>query len=248
VWLTEPRSIDEPLLLLDEDEVEASAAATVSQLRVQLAEVRASSKADRVALESLSANAEADKRERDTFFAECQRLEQESKVLKEQLQNHHGIMAADWAQTLGFQERLRHADADREQLACEVQEMREGIAARAEEVAGLQEDAANWRLLCRTESFEAVSAAHLNVVLEASLPGITRLHTEMHNRSRAVQLQLTQELEGRLCVVCRDREKAVLFKPCLHICVCEVCRGRLRPYRCPICQEPVREHAGRVHF
>jgi hypothetical protein len=85
-------------------------------------------------------------------------------------------------------------------------------------------------------------------VLEAALPGVSRINTEIHNRHRSVSLQLAQELEHRLCVVCRDREKAILFKPCLHVCVCEGCRGRLRPYRCPICQEPVREHIGRIHF
>lgn len=252
-WLTEPLSIHEPLLLLDEDEAEASGSAAMAQLREELVEARASSKADRAALEDLVTAVEAAERERDGSQSECHRLSQENAALRLQLQNHHGIMAADWEQTLSFQERLRQEEAARAQLADEVAELREGIAQRSEEAASLRQDAAHWRVLCRaekggSESLADVGESDLNTILQVALPALSRLHAEVHTRSRAWKLQLAQELEHRLCVVCRDAEKAVLFKPCLHVCVCEGCRGRLRPYRCPICQEPVREHVGRVHF
>jgi len=74
------------------------------------------------------------------------------------------------------------------------------------------------------------------------------LSAEARARSRRVQVQLHSELEQQLCAVCRDAKKAVLFLPCLHLCVCERCRSRLKPYRCPICQEPVQGTVGRVHF
>lgn len=252
-WMTEPMSIHEPLLLLDEDEAEASGTAVMAQLREDLTEARASSKADRAALEDVSAAAETAQKERDGLQLECQRLAQENNALRLQLQNHHGIMAADWEQTLSFQERLRQEEAARASLANELAELREDLATKAQELASLRQDAAQWRVLCRaerggSESLADVSEGDLDNILQVALPALSRLHAEIHIRSRAWKLQLAQELEHRLCVVCRDAEKAVLFKPCLHICVCEGCRGRLKPYRCPICQEPVREHEGRVHF
>lgn len=249
-WRTEPPSIEEPLLLLDEDDDEsnADAAATISRLRAELAEARTSIKADRASLDSLTSNAETKERERATLLAECDRYKHESNALKQQLENHHGIMAADWAQTLGFQERLRQEEAACVRLASEVHELKEEIVVHSEELSRLRQDASSWRLLSCTDSLQSARAEDLSGVLELALPGITRIHTEMHNRNRVVERQLAQELEGRLCVVCRDEEKSILFKPCLHVCVCEKCRSRLRPYRCPICQEPVREHVGRVHF
>lgn len=248
IWRTEPASIEEPLLLLDEGEAEASAAATISRLRQELATARAGGKADSAALEACAADDEAAKRERAALLADCDRLEQQNSVLRMELESHHGIMAAEWGQTLGFQERLRQEEAACARLADENRHLRDDIVARAEEVAMLQHDASLWRVLCRIEGLQEVSSQELETVMEAALPGMNRIHAEIHSRSRAHALQLRQELEHRLCVVCRDAEKAVLFKPCRHLCVCEACRGRLRPYRCPICQEPVREHIGRVHF
>lgn len=251
VWLAEPTSIDEPLLLLDGEEEEISEAntdATVARLRQDLYEVRHNSKADRAEMEELASSAEEAQRKHAEILTVCGRLHSENTVLRRQNQNHHGIMAAEWGQTLGFQERLRQEEAAGAQLAEENRDLREGIAARSAEQAALREDAAHWRLLCGTDSIQDTRTTDLDSLLEAAMPGISRIHTELHSRSRVVSSQLTQELENRLCVVCRDAEKAILFKPCLHVCVCERCRGRLRPYRCPICQEPVREHIGRVHF
>jgi len=250
VWLAEPTSIDEPLLLLDEEEaeVQTNLALTVARLREELQEARASRKADRAEMEELAADAEEGERKRCNLLETCGRLDQENTVLRTQLQSHHGIMAAEWGQTLGFQERLRQEEAACAELAEEVRELRAGIELRAAEEAALRQDAANWRLLCRVDSLQDVKANDLDTVLEAALPGVSRINTEIHNRHRSVSTKLAQELEHRLCVVCKDREKAILFKPCLHVCVCEGCRGRLRPYRCPICQEPVREHIGRIHF
>lgn len=252
VWLAEPTSIDEPLLLLDEEaeeydkshrllDEEAEGQDIVSQLRQELYEARATSKAHRVALEEQAASSDAADRERSALQVECG-------LLRSQMQATTTTMAAEWGQTLGFQERLREEEAHVEKLACELQTLQETIAERAEEEASLQQDAGLWRLLCRTDTLQSVSTDDLDTVLEAALPGTTRLHAEMHSRSRGTALQLAQELENRLCVVCRDAEKAILFKPCLHVCVCEGCRGRLRPYRCPICKESIREHIGKVHF
>lgn len=245
--MAEPPSIDEPLLLLD-GEAEASLEDTIARLREELSEVRATSKQDRVSMEELADSSEVTQRKHTELLTVCGRMHQENKVLRTQMQNHHGIMAAEWGQTLGFQERLREEEAACAKLSEEMRVLRKGIDARAEEEAVLRQDAARWRLLCGTDPILDTRTTDLDSLMEAAITGMSRIHAEQHSRSRVVSAQLTQELENHLCVVCRDKEKAILFKPCLHVCVCEGCRTRLRPYRCPICQEPVKEHIGRVHF
>jgi len=248
VWLTEPASIDEPLLILDEHELQEQAAATIIQLRAELAEARVGSKGDRAEIEALESSTEALVSERTGLNTAMQSLERENTVLRLQLQDHHGIMAADWAQTLVFQERLRQEEAACERLQTEVAELQETTLAKSEEATLLQKDAARWRLLTDPGSLDDVNSDEINRALEVLSPAMTRLHAETVRRCRQARRQLDDELEQQLCVVCKDRKKAVLFVPCLHVCVCEECRGRLRPYRCPICKEPVQSFMGRVHY
>jgi len=245
VWMTEPPSIDEPLLLLDE---ESGDDRLVARLREELAEARAMVKRDRAALEDVVATLEEAERERDDFRRELQRLDDENRVLRLQLEDHHGIMAADWAQTLGFQERLRQEEMARERLAEEAAELRETAKAQAAEAAALRSDAELWQRFTQPRSWIEASSAELDGLLDAAAPALARLQREVQQRSRLARMQLHNELEQQLCVVCRDAKKTVLFLPCSHICVCEPCRGRLRPYRCPMCQEPVQSFVGRVHF
>lgn len=248
-WLTEPPSIDEPLLLFDEAEAVDAAEAEIRWLRAERQSARAASKVDRADLEAMRSSRDALELARGYLSSECQHLQQENSVLRSQLENHHGIMASDWATTLGFQERLRQEEAARERLAAEVQELRQDAAARAEEAAALRIDASKWQVLQGSEvELAEATAADLQDVAAAAMPAMARLHAEMAARGKRAQERLATELELRLCVVCRDREKSVLFSPCNHICVCEVCRGKLRPYRCPICQEPVQMHVARVHL
>merc|ERR1712151_405050 len=91
------------------------------------------------------------RRERDRLASHQARLLEENKVLRLQLEDHHGIMAADWAQTLGFQERLKQEEMAKEELAAEAAELRQKNLARAEEIRSLREDAAHWQLLTRPE-------------------------------------------------------------------------------------------------
>mmetsp|Transcript_16803 Transcript_16803/g.54251 ORF Transcript_16803/g.54251 Transcript_16803/m.54251 type:complete len:480 (-) Transcript_16803:299-1738(-) len=237
-------SIHEPLVILDDEPHHHS----MERLKAELAEARAAAKSDRLALEEAAASTEELKRECDELRSEGQRTEQENRVLRLQLEDHHGIMAADWEQTLGFQERLRQEEMDKERLAAEVAELRESLRSRAAEFSASQEDAAQWRLLTSPSAVLAATASELDGLLEASIPAMARLQAETHRRTRIATKMLHSELENQLCVVCRDAKKTVLFLPCSHICVCETCRGRLRPYRCPMCQEPVQNFVARVHF
>lgn len=259
VWLTEPPSIDEPLVLLDEEEEQLQArervADAISQLRAELAqakedvqEAKANSKADRAALEAKESGADIPEQERNKFLTEQLRLETDNKLLRLQLQDHHGIMAADWEQTICFRERLHQEEAACERLSEEVAVLRENIGARIEEATSLRADAGLWRVLCNPDAMKEATATELDKLLDVASSAMGPLHFETRNRTRAVKLQLSSELEQQLCVVCRDTKKAVLFLPCQHVCVCEGCRGRLRPYRCPLCQEPVQSHIERVHF
>lgn len=178
----------------------------------------------------------------------CDRLQHENTVLREQLVNHHGIMAKDWEQTLAYEERLRREEAGNAKLSAEAVVLRRVSEQNAEEAEALRLDARRWQALQSSEDLSSFRSSEIDLVLQVALLGAGRLQAEASCRRQTLKLRFNTELEQRLCVVCRDRQKAVLFQPCMHVCVCEVCRGRLRPYRCPICQEPVREHCARVHF
>jgi len=250
VFLSQPASIDEPLLMLDEELVQAQHEAERVALSEELAEARRTGKADRAAAEALEVSVEELKREHEEILLQRRRLEKENEVLRLQLQDHHGIMAAEWGQTLQFQERLRQEEAEVEKLSTEVLRHQSRIQEQEEELSSLRKDAMWWRLLAGRQSkgLEDVSCEEMDQVLEVAVPGIAGLQAESRARARRNRSQLRDELEQQLCAVCRDAKKAVLFLPCQHLCVCEGCRGKLRPYRCPMCQEPIQSHISRVHF
>lgn len=250
VFLSQPASIDEPLLMLDEELVQAQHEAERVALSEELAEARRSGKADRAAAEALEVSVEELKREHEEILRQRRRLEKENEVLRLQLQDHHGIMAAEWGQTLQFQERLRQEEAEVEKLSAEVLRHQSRIQEQEKELSSLRKDAMWWRLLAGRQSkgLEDASCEEMDQVLEVAVPGIAGLQAESRARARRNRSQLRDELEQQLCAVCRDAKKAVLFLPCQHLCVCEGCRGKLRPYRCPMCQEPIQSHISRVHF
>lgn len=43
------------------------------------------------------------------------------------------------------------------------------------------------------------------------------------------------------CSICSERVKNVIFKPCLHLAVCQVCSKNLPNNRCPQCEKPVED-------
>lgn len=47
--------------------------------------------------------------------------------------------------------------------------------------------------------------------------------------------------EEKLCVICRESPKEVLFLPCRHLCVCKDCGHREELERCPLCREAIAE-------
>jgi hypothetical protein len=60
----------------------------------------------------------------------------------------------------------------------------------------------------------------------------------------AVAPQAAAGADEELCVVCVDARKDRLMLPCGHLCACETCAAELvlmRPARCPICREGIRD-------
>ena len=55
----------------------------------------------------------------------------------------------------------------------------------------------------------------------------------MHTRLQELETELMKEKEAKQCVVCMDRPREIMMRPCNHYCVCEECSGKLS--RCPIC-------------
>jgi hypothetical protein len=43
------------------------------------------------------------------------------------------------------------------------------------------------------------------------------------------------------CIICIDNPKNVIFKPCLHMAICQTCCQKLDKRTCPICKKPIRE-------
>lgn len=47
--------------------------------------------------------------------------------------------------------------------------------------------------------------------------------------------------ESLLCIICVEREKCVVLRPCNHLCLCQECEPRLLHRTCPICRRRVAE-------
>ncbi|KAL4437115.1 hypothetical protein ABPG75_004254 [Micractinium tetrahymenae] len=63
--------------------------------------------------------------------------------------------------------------------------------------------------------------------------------------------------EGTLCVVCMERERSVLFHPCMHVALCTACdgargragtrgRGGALVAKCPVCRGDIKKRTRRV--
>lgn len=47
--------------------------------------------------------------------------------------------------------------------------------------------------------------------------------------------------EGRVCVICHEEQKSVLFLPCRHLCVCRQCSDIEQVTKCPLCRHAIEE-------
>ena len=63
--------------------------------------------------------------------------------------------------------------------------------------------------------------------------------------SQGVQDAFFVALEDRLCVVCMEASRGVVFRPCDHFVVCALCAERLRC--CPMCMVDVERAVSVFH-
>lgn len=45
--------------------------------------------------------------------------------------------------------------------------------------------------------------------------------------------------EAYICTICVENAKNVIFRPCLHLCICKLCYNRLRQQICPVCKTAI---------
>lgn len=61
-------------------------------------------------------------------------------------------------------------------------------------------------------------------------------------RTRDAKGKLEELAEDKLCDVCMDGDKCIMFELCRHVCVCEACAPMVD--KCPLCrQTPTRKVA-----
>merc|ERR1712217_855428 len=71
---------------------------------------------------------------------------------------------------------------------------------------------------------------HYQKRLQQQLQSVQRRHAEESTGRQTLE-------EERVCVVCSEWEKTMLFLPCRHLCTCETCAAQLS--QCPICRADI---------
>lgn len=76
--------------------------------------------------------------------------------------------------------------------------------------------------------------------LEGALARVRRQKVSMlSQRARAAEAEAESRKEQRLCVVCLQREKSAVLRPCGHACCCGTCARREELRRCPVCRSDI---------
>lgn len=75
-------------------------------------------------------------------------------------------------------------------------------------------------------------------------PERTPLSTTWEERLKETPSKRTKTDDESICVVCLDNESVVMWAPCMHQCVCDVCAKELmerndQTRKCPLCREPI---------
>ena len=63
------------------------------------------------------------------------------------------------------------------------------------------------------------------------------LDTGLKQEVSRLNAELTEEKDKHLCVVCLEKKREVLLKPCKHYCLCRSCLPKL--HCCPICNQRI---------
>lgn len=80
----------------------------------------------------------------------------------------------------------------------------------------------------------------VSVVLSGALDRVRgRMFALLSERARKAEEEAHAKSEQRLCVVCLQREKNTVLRPCGHACCCSECARREELARCPICRSEI---------
>ena len=81
-----------------------------------------------------------------------------------------------------------------------------------------------------------------NAILERKIQEQQRKVTEMEKRPPVLKV-VKQQVTGDeiMCVICMERKRQYLLRPCNHYCVCNTCKSTLQN-KCPLCRKLIRNY------
>jgi len=56
---------------------------------------------------------------------------------------------------------------------------------------------------------------------------------------KALSVKVRQIREEKMCMICCENQKNIVFIPCYHVCVCERCSSEKDIKKCPVCDAQV---------
>lgn len=81
-----------------------------------------------------------------------------------------------------------------------------------------------------------------NAILERKIQEQQRKVAEMEKRPPVLKV-VKQQVTGDeiMCVICMERKRQYLLRPCNHYCVCNTCKSTLQN-KCPLCRKLIRNY------
>ena len=79
------------------------------------------------------------------------------------------------------------------------------------------------------DSIKHCSDDTLAASMATTMDALSRMHRERSERRQSAVN----------CVICLDKEKTILLRPCNHLCLCERCEATVQT--CPLCRQGIEE-------
>lgn len=181
-------------------------------------------------------------------------LEERFQLDKQKSELQQRIMASDW-------ERYMEITQENEMLKQERKILLSALSEKEIEVTNLSSSIESLEIqnLSFVDEDESFLRKYSNENLNSLQTRVEQVSTKSHLVQREMMRRLEEEKsllkntvsscrDDKLCVICQDLEKDVLFLPCKHICVCNNCKLKLEPYRCPMCKTDIRSYLQKIHF
>merc|ERR1712150_15465 len=88
------------------------------------------------------------------------------------------------------------------------------------------------------ESMNRYDLGNMNVMNEVKLKELEdKMNENLQKLRRRREQLLAQEKDKSLCILCYENKKCILIQGCNHLDICERCKNKLEPKKCPRCQE-----------